>query len=122
MSGIKLEKLEFNSGQLSRRLEQLHSEFTEKFDIVAEEVCKDVLENAISRCPVDSGALRDSGYIEKDAEGKYTVGFSAPYASIVHEKPSDWVKTGETQFLVKAIRDVCGSDGQKIMGRLREYE
>ncbi len=46
-----------------------------------------LLEEAKSRCPVDTGFLRDSGYVRETDKG-YEVGFSAPYAVYVDKMPS----------------------------------
>lgn len=115
---FKLTKLEFNSSQLERGLNTFQSETNAKLKIESKEVCDDILRNAKQMCPVDSGNLRDSGYIEEIENGKYKVGFSADYAAIVHEKPDGWQKSGETQFLTKAIKEVCGEDYHKLKRRL----
>lgn len=116
-NGLKITKLEFNSTQLERGLEIFQKEVNTKFSEESESVCKEILEVAKDKCPVDTGNLRDSGYVEKTQNG-YTVGFSADYAAIVHEKPDGWQKSGETQFLSKAVKEVCGAEYELLKRRL----
>lgn len=118
---IKITKLEFNSSALNSGLKVFQEETNNKLKLEEESVCKAILTQAKMMCPVNTGALRDSGFIEKTDTG-YKVGFSAPYAKIVHEKPDGWQKSGETQFLAKAIKEVCGEDYGKLKRRLMGSE
>lgn len=118
---VKITKLEFNSTSLENGLKAFQEEVNTKFTVEEKYVCEEILQTAKDMCPVDTGTLRDSGYIEKTDTG-YRVGFSAPYAKIVHEKPDGWQKSGETQFLAKAIKWVCGEDYEKLKRRLKYSE
>lgn len=115
---IKVTKLHFNSSALEHGLKAFQDEVNSKFKEEEKQVCEDILRNAKLMCPVDTGILRDSGYIQQTPTG-YTVGFSAPYAAIVHEKPDGWQKSGETQFLSKAVKEVCGENYEKLKRRLK---
>lgn len=118
---VKITKLEFNSTSLENGLKAFQEEVNTKFTVEEKYVCEEILQTAKDMCPVDTGTLRDSGYIEKTDTG-YRVGFSAPYAKIVHEKPDGWQKSGETQFLAKAIKWVCGEYYGKLKRRLKYSE
>lgn len=118
---VKITKLEFNSTALENGLKAFQDETNERFKIEEESVCQAILYQAKLMCPVDTGTLRDSGFVEKTDTG-YKVGFSAPYAKIVHEKPDGWQKSGETQFLAKAIKEVCGENYEKLKRRLKYSE
>ena len=118
---VKITKLEFNSTALENGLKAFQEEVNSKFTVEEKYVCEEILQTAKDMCPVDTGTLRDSGYIEKTDTG-YKVGFSAPYAKIVHEKPDGWQKSGETQFLSKAIKEVCGANYEKLKRRLKYSE
>lgn len=114
---VKITKLEFNSTALENGLKAFQDETNKKFSEIEKTVCNQILYQAKLMCPVDTGTLRDSGFVEKTDSG-YKVGFSAPYAKIVHEKPDGWQKSGETQFLTKAIKEVCGEEYQILKRRL----
>lgn len=118
---VKITKLEFNSTALESGLKAFQDEVNDKFKVEEESVCQAILYQAKLMCPVNTGTLRDSGFIEQTETG-YKVGFSAPYAKIVHEKPDGWQKSGETQFLAKAIKEVCGEDYEKLKRRLEYSE
>ena len=118
---VKITKLEFNSTAPENGLKAFQEEVNTKFTVEEQYVCEEILQTAKDMCPVDTGTLRDSGYIEKTDTG-YKVGFSAPYAKIVHEKPDGWQKSGETQFLSKAIKEVCGANYEKLKRRLKYSE
>lgn len=72
---------------------------------VAEEKAEKILKRAQDYCPVDTGNLKNSGYIEKTNLG-FEVGFSAEYASFVHEMPQSKLKNGVSQYLKKAYIEV----------------
>jgi hypothetical protein len=68
-----------------------------------------VLAKAKARTPVDTGALRASGHVDKPKiAGKISVqlvfgGPSAPYADVVHEDLATAHDDGEAKFLERAL-------------------
>lgn len=47
-------------------------------------IAQDILDDAKASAPVDTGALRDSGYLEEDGvSGDIRIGFTVNYASYV---------------------------------------
>ncbi len=87
-------------------------------------------------CPVDTGALRSSGFVNfpeiKDGEIEITMGYggpAAPYALAVHENPragktqgfspkgaryKHWAKTGQWKYLETPVKE----SGQEVRDRL----
>ena len=109
--GIKITKLQFNPSELERSLDAIQNKVNSKIETVSGEVGKDILDLAKEKCPVVTGNLRDSGYLETNKNG-FKVGFSAPYASVVHEKPTN------TQFLTVAVKEVCGDNYENLKRRV----
>jgi len=59
----------------------------EAWEDAVEETANEILEDARTRVPVETGKLRDSGYIRKSGSGvdvEFVIGFTVPYASYVH--------------------------------------
>lgn len=59
----------------------------EVYEQAAEEVAKDILDDAISRVPLETGNLRNSAFIHKSGSGAnatFSFGFDAEYAAYVH--------------------------------------
>ena len=52
---------------------------------VSSEIAETVLERAKYYCPVDTGILKNSGYIEYTDDGQCVIKFDCPYAWFVHE-------------------------------------
>lgn len=77
----------------------------------ADDIAEAVLEEAKRRCPVASGALRDSGRWLKSKTSKPDQerrrvqfgGVSAPYAIVVHFNPNATHTTGEARWLENAV-------------------
>lgn len=115
MNGIEITHLDFDASTLQPALEDLKNKVNDKLGAESKSIAEDILAEAKARCPVETGRLRDSGYIEQTAEG-YQVAFSAPYALVVHERPNP--RTGESQFLLKAQEAVCGVNGENIKRRI----
>lgn len=67
---------------------------------------QEVMGTALKLCPVDTGFLRKSRYVERPTSHgdrfDLTMGFSAPYALAVHEMHRRYV-VGEWKFLQSAI-------------------
>lgn len=64
-----------------------------------------VLKVAQERTPVDTGNLKNSGYVRKEGKLGVIVGFSAAYAIYVHENLEAHHDTGQAKFLESALRD-----------------
>ena len=103
----------FDNKQIDVIVENLRKQIQEAVKPVEKEVAEEILKEAKKRCPVDSGKLRESGYV-KEVAGGYTVGFGVDYAMIVHEQPQAYRKNGERHFLSNAVEKVAGKDNKKI--------
>lgn len=68
------------------------------------EAGRDVLRDAKTRVPVDSGGLRKSGGVSVDrSSDEVAVTFSAPHAWLIHEKTElQHPRGGEAKFLENA--------------------
>lgn len=64
-----------------------------------------VLKVAQERTPVDTGNLKNSGFVRKQGKLGVTIGFSAAYAIYVHENLEAHHDTGQAKFLESALRD-----------------
>lgn len=53
--------------------------------VINKNIADKILERAKHYCPVDTGKLRNSGYVTKGPDNSYIVIFDAPYAWYVHE-------------------------------------
>lgn len=106
-------KVNINTQALKQRVQEIQGIMEEQMQGLSKEVAEAVLTDAKARCPVDTGYLRDSGYIEPYENG-YRVGFSADYAIYAHEQPQSMHKNGESRFLYKALQRVAGEDNEYI--------
>ena len=66
--------------KLMAQLDEVGLEFTNQDLVPGAEV---ILNYAKDLCPVDTGYLRDSGFIDDQQENDVVIGFSAEYASYV---------------------------------------
>jgi len=64
-----------------------------------------ILKAAQGYCPVDTGALRDSGRAGQDGDGGALVEFTADHAVRVHEDLSAHHKSGQAKFLERATNE-----------------
>jgi hypothetical protein len=79
---------------------------------VNEAWAEEILALAKSYCPVDSGALRDSGHIEKMEDGSCRVVFDKSYAWYVHEFTWRYHKLPtQAKFLDRAVFEVLRDHG-----------
>lgn len=73
-----------------------------------------ILERAKYYCPVDTGALRDSGHIEYSGDGKCKIVFDEPYAIYVHEITWNRHKFPTCDhFLDRAIQEIMFMSNMK---------
>lgn len=103
----------FDNKQVDIIVENLRKQIQEAVKPVEKEVAQEILKEAKKKCPVDSGKLRDSGYV-KEVNGGYSVGFGVDYAMIVHEQPQAYRENGERHFLSNAVEKVAGKNNEKI--------
>lgn len=79
-----------------------------------------VLGQAQQLCPVDTGALQNSGTAEPAEFGPRgptaSIGFNTDYAAAVHERLSVHHPNGQAKYLETAMRDMA----PKLPGYIRE--
>lgn len=79
------------------------------------EALERIRQEAVSRTPVDTGALRESAHVEMEArEGR--VVYALPYAIPQHEREDYAHRQGEARFLSGAAQD-CGEETLEALGR-----
>ncbi len=61
-----------------------------------------VLIEAQKRCPVDTGYLKSHWMIKRERGGVWSIVFTAPYATYVHERLDVRHRVGEAKFLENA--------------------
>ena len=110
---IEIKTKGFDKKQIDAVAKSLQKQIEEKVKPLEKEVAEEILKEAKKNCPVDSGKLRESGFIKKQGDG-YQVGFSAEYAIIVHEQPQAYRENGERHFLSNAVEKVAGKNNEKI--------
>lgn len=65
-----------------------------------------VLRGAQLLVPVDTGHLKNSGYVRDLGEGKgVEIGFTASYAIYVHENMEAYHAVGQAKFLEQSLKD-----------------
>lgn len=78
--------------------------------------------NAPGMVPVDSGATRDSGYVEGPLVGSgrasIRIGYATPYSLKLHEAPQSERKTGQTKWLEVSIVAHADDYGRLIKAEL----
>lgn len=74
----------------------------------AEGFAEAILEESKNRCPVDTGNLKNSGYV-KESEKGFEVGFSAPYAQYVDKMPQMYFNRaghgGKAHFFTGVVQE-----------------
>lgn len=68
-------------------------------------LAKMIYDKSMEYVPVDTGKLKKSGYIRKRGAG-YEVGFSADYATYVHEIPNHHEAPTQSKFLEDAALEM----------------
>ena len=65
-----------------------------------------ILTRAQQLVPVDTGHLRDSGYV-RESNDSVEVGFDADYALHVHERTDIFHQNGQAKFLETAVNELA---------------
>lgn len=73
-----------------------------------------MLQTAVSLCPVDKGNLAASGHLETTAEG-YEIVFDEPYAAAVHERLDVSHTSGQAKFLEQPV----ATEGGNVLSALQ---
>lgn len=110
---IQIKSEGFDKKQLEVILDNFQKQIEQAIKPLEKEVAEEILKEAKKNCPVDTGDLRNSGYVKKQGDG-YAVGFSADYAMIVHEQPQSYRKNGKRHFLSDAVEKVAGKNNENI--------
>lgn len=87
---------------LKKELNNLPKVLDTQLNTFTKSIANEILEEAKRLCPVASGHLRDSGYIQFKDKG-FVVGFGAEYAVYVHENMSAKHLVGQAKFLDDAV-------------------
>lgn len=100
------------SSQVMNNLTKLSRTIPEAVVIGMVALAEVIMADAVERVPVDTGRLRQSGYIAPPTSvmGAVEMGFGTDYAIPVHERTEVSHTTGEAKFLEKAI--VAKGQGQ----------
>lgn len=115
MIQINAEKID--KKQIDAIADALQKQIEQAIKPLEKDIAEDILREAKKNCPVDTGKLRNSGFVKKTGDG-YTVGFSADYAMVVHEQPQSYRENGKRHFLSEAVEKVAGKDNKNIKERL----
>ena len=75
--------------------------------------------DAVQRCPVDTGALRESVFVKPAPGHGVEVGFSAPHAAYVHERTDLHHDEGEAKFLEKAKNAAASTLASDVAAMVR---
>jgi len=94
-------------------------------DQVMPEVGRQILALAQSLVPVESGALRDSGYMRIVQKGKskgtVEIGFKQPYAKWIHERADvSHPGGGQAKFLEQPAREQESNFIERINAAIRQ--
>lgn len=109
-------KLNVDTKQLKNKLKEIKGLMEDQVKELSKEIAEEIKEKSDDRCPVDTGDLKESSYIEETEHG-YEVGYSADHAIYAHEQPQSMRKNGESRFLYKSIIEVAGRNNEKIKER-----
>lgn len=72
---------------------------------ITKNLADDIFSKSQSRCPVDSGNLKNSGSVKATSDG-YLVEYDAPYALLVDTLPQSKLKSGTAHFLSGTLSEV----------------
>lgn len=103
----------FDKRQIDAIADNLQKQIEQAIKPLEKEVAEEILKEAKKNCPVDTGNLKNSGYVRKQGDG-YTVGFGADYAMVVHEQPQSYRENGKRHFLSDAVEKVAGKNNENI--------
>lgn len=93
--------IKFDSTELQRRIQRLEQSFPEALEEAVAQEMVEVYKNMLPRIPVDTGALRESAYVERMGD-HIEVGVSQDYGIFVHERTELRHTVGEAKFLENA--------------------
>lgn len=91
-----------DTSELLGRLKRLEQSFPEILEEAMAQEMVDVYKDMMPRIPKDTGALRESAYVERLGNGSVEVGVSQSYGIFVHERTELHHPVGEAKFLEKA--------------------
>ncbi len=110
---IEVKSEGFDKRQIEAIAENLQKQIEQVLKPLEKEVAEEILKEAKKNCPVDTGNLKNSGFVRKKGDG-YEVGFGADYAMIVHEQPQSYRENGKRHFLSDAVEKVAGKNNENI--------
>lgn len=110
-----------NGRDLQARLREVATEMERRVRTEMAEMADEVLEDARSRAPRDTGELAESGYVEQAPDGRLVVGFRADHAAVQHER-LDWEHPGggEPKFLERALDEAARGAQARLADAARE--
>ena len=119
---VKLE----NVKEVEQEIRKYALKFPEKIKPILYEEAQEIMSESKKQCPVDTGALRASGYVnepEETKEGIYVQmgygGPSAPYAIYVHERLDLHHRVGKAKFLEDPVKDRAPQLPRRIASKLK---
>ena len=83
----------------------------EQGKVGAVEIAEKIYDLSQDSCPVDTGNLKESGYVRKTEDGA-EVGYSAPYAVYVNHMPQSSLHNGKAHFFTNSVTAVGGKIGE----------
>lgn len=113
MFNVDKQELEAGFLQVAKDLKDLASAYGKAYAAAVYLYGTEIATRAMRNVPVDSGYLRNSRYVTMPATTdlgrfQFEVGFSAPYASFVHERNLNYVMGG-WKFLSRAVDELAPS-------------
>jgi hypothetical protein len=117
------------TANMSRQFALLNDRMKKMAPEAVQEYGHIIIEEAKALTPVDTGQLRDSGYVSEpdtSPNGRYTtvtIGFGATdptseYALIQHENTEYYHRVGQSHYLIDAITTSVERGRRYILGRM----
>lgn len=94
--------ISLDATELRDRLKRLEQSFPEALEEAVAQEMVGVYREMMPRIPKDTGALRESAYVERSADGNVEVGVAQSYGIFVHERTELHHPIGEAKFLENA--------------------
>ncbi len=114
-----------NAAQVARNLERVLVHLSNQAGAALMQVAEEEMGESKQRTPVDTGALRDSGFVEPpvfDPTGvSVRLGFGGPaidYAVAVHENLESHHDVGQAKFLESVLLESAPFLAQRIAARM----